>query len=77
MEHFKQENKQKIGQVGGIDQKVKAAVTAKLKKVIVPKKNQKDFEALPTEIKNNIEVVYAKTFHDIYNVAFKNPKKKN
>ena len=61
----------KIGPVGGIAEKVKATVAAGLEKVIIPKENQKDFEALPSEIKNNIKVVYAETFQDIYDVAFK------
>ena len=60
----------KIGYVGGIDKKVKAAVTAGLEKVIIPKEDKKDFQALPPEIKNKIQVVYAETFQDIYDVAF-------
>ena len=33
--------------------------------VIVPRENQKDFEFLPQELKENIEVYYAETFDDI------------
>ena len=62
--------KGKIGRVGGIDQKVTAAVEAGLKNVIIPKGNQKDFEALPPKIKDNVTVHYAETFEDIYKIAF-------
>ena len=62
----------KIGRVCAIAKKVEAAVIAGLENVIIPKKNQKDFEALPLEIKNNIKVIYAETFQDIYHVIFKN-----
>ena len=67
----------KIGPVGGIDEKVTAAATAGLEKVIIPKENQKDFEALPPKAENKIKVIYAETFQDIYNVAFDNVKGPN
>ena len=50
----------------------KAAKKAGLKTVIIPKENQANFEALPPEVKNSINVFYAETFQDIYNVAFDN-----
>ena len=62
--------KGKIGGVGGIDLKVTAAVEAGLEIVIIPKGNQKDFEALPTKIKDNVTVYYAETYEDIYKIAF-------
>ena len=63
-------SKGKIGRVGGIDHKVTAAVEAGLENVIIPKDNQKDFEALPPKIKDNVTVHYAETFEDIYKIAF-------
>ena len=64
----------KIGPVDAIDKKVKAAVSAGLKTVILPKENQRDFEEIPPEIRNNIKVVYAETFQDVYDVAFDHTK---
>ena len=60
----------KIGKIGAIYGKVIGSVKAGLKTVIVPRENQKDYEALPSEIKEKIEVCYAETFDDIYKVAF-------
>ena len=60
----------KIGKVSGIDLKVKAAVEAGLKRVIMPKANQPDFEKLPAETKNKVKPYYAETFEDIYEIAF-------
>ena len=62
--------KGKIGKVGGIDKKVIAAVEAGLTNVIIPKGNQKDFEALSDEIKEKITVHYVETFEEIYKIAF-------
>ena len=60
----------KIGKVSGIDKKVPAAVEAGLKRVIIPKANKPDFEALSEETKSKVEPYYAKTFEDIYKIAF-------
>ena len=60
----------KIGPVGYIDKKITAAIKAGLKTVIIPKGNKKDFQALPTRIKKNVTVYYAKTFEDISQIIF-------
>ena len=60
----------KIGRVGGIDKKVTAAVEAGLENVIIPKENQKDFEALPDEIKDKITFYFVETYEEIYRIAF-------
>ena len=60
----------KIGSVGGISGKVIGSIKDGMKKIILPKENQADFEKLPAKIKNSIAVHYAETFHDIYNIAF-------
>ena len=60
----------KIGFVGGISGKVIGSIKDGMKKIILPKENQADFETLPAKIKDSITVHYAETFQDIYNIAF-------
>ena len=51
-------------QVGGIKEKVLAAHRAGLKRVIIPKRNEKDLQEIPTNIKvffNPSSVIYMKT----------------
>ena len=36
----------------------------------IPNSNEKDFEALPAEIKENVTVHFVKTFEDVYKIAF-------
>ena len=60
----------KIGSIGGVLGKVVGSIKAGMKKIILPSKNQADFEKLPAKIKASITVHYAETFHDIYKIAF-------
>ena len=60
----------KIGSIGGVFGKVCGSIKAGMKKIILPKENQADFETLPAKIKDSITVHYAETFHDIYKIAF-------
>ena len=60
----------KIGSVGAISEKVSAAFKAGLTNVIIPEANKTDFELLPSRIKDNLKIHYAKTYKDIYKLAF-------
>ena len=60
----------KIGPVGAISEKVMAAFKAGLTNVIIPETNRTDFELLPSRIKDNLKIHYAKTYEDIYKLAF-------
>lgn len=62
--------KGEIGRIGGIKQKVGAVINAGLKKVIIPKENQEDYEKLPQFIKERVIVHYAETFKDVFEIAF-------
>ena len=48
----------KVLPVGGIKEKVLAAHRAGVKKVVLPKENQKDLEEVPQEIKDELEFVF-------------------
>lgn len=61
--------------VGGINAKIAAAYEAKIKKVIIPKKNEKDVY-LPKEMKGKIEIIPVEKIDEVLEVALKEGRKK-
>jgi len=57
--------------IGGVKEKTIAARRSGLKILIFPESNRKDFDDLPDYLREGIEVHFAKTYCDVYNVAFK------
>lgn len=51
--------------IGGVKEKVLAAKRAGIKKVILPKENEKDTEKLPQNIKKTMEFVFAEKMDDV------------
>lgn len=58
--------------IGGLKEKTIAARRSGLKVLIFPEGNRKDFEELPEHLKEGLDVRFAKTYRDVYNVAFSN-----
>ena len=56
--------------VGGIREKLLAAKRQKLKRVVLPAANQRDYEEVPEHIRQGIEVHFADTFADVVDYAF-------
>ncbi|MBQ3037021.1 MAG: endopeptidase La, partial [Lachnospiraceae bacterium] len=56
--------------IGGVKEKILAAKTAGITKVIVPKENERDVARLEAEITEGMEVVYAETMEDVLKTAF-------
>ncbi|XP_027017050.2 lon protease homolog 2, peroxisomal [Tachysurus fulvidraco] len=56
--------------VGGIKDKVLAAHRAGLKRVILPKRNEKDLEEVPAHIRAELDFVPASTLNEVLNAAF-------
>jgi len=56
--------------IGGLKEKIIAARRAGLKRIVIPTQNKKDYVELPEHLKENLEVFYAKTYQDVFNVAF-------
>ncbi|MDB5037420.1 MAG: hypothetical protein JWQ35_948 [Bacteriovoracaceae bacterium] len=62
-----------IGQVlpiGGLKQKLIAAKQFKCKDIVIPFENKKDLIEIPAEVKSGLKFHFAKTFDDVYRIAF-------
>lgn len=55
----------KVLPIGGLKEKMLAAKMAGMEMVLVPKKNEKDVEEIPMEIKQGIEIHYVETMEDV------------
>jgi Lon-like ATP-dependent protease len=60
----------KILPVGGIKEKIRAAKRVGVTCVILPAENKKDFDDLPTFIKDGLEVHFANQYKEIYDIVF-------
>ncbi|KAK2841926.1 hypothetical protein Q5P01_012126 [Channa striata] len=56
--------------VGGIKDKVLAAHRAGVKRVIIPKRNEKDLEELPANVRADLDFVTAGNLDEVLNAAF-------
>jgi ATP-dependent Lon protease len=51
--------------IGGLKEKVLAARRAGIKRVIVPRGNQKDLRDLPDDVRNEMEFIFADRVRDV------------
>lgn len=56
--------------IGGLKEKILAAKAAKIKTVLVPKKNMSDIEEITEEIKEGIKIKYVETMQEVLSYAF-------
>ncbi len=66
----------RVLEVGGIKEKILAAHRAGLHTVILPDRNRKDLEEIPSEIKDKIQFVFVETVKEVFDAAFDRPTKK-
>ena len=57
--------------IGGLKEKIIGAHRANIKKVFIPKENEKDLDEIPEEIKNDIKFIMVNKYSDIYKELFK------
>jgi ATP-dependent Lon protease len=55
----------KILPVGGVKEKIHAALRADLKKVILPKRNQAHLEDIPADVLRDIQIVFVNHIHEV------------
>ena len=51
--------------VGGVKEKILAAHRAEIKKVILPKRNEKDLVEVPDEVKTDIEIIFVQRMDEV------------
>lgn len=56
--------------MGGIKDKVLAAHRAGVKRVILPKRNEKDLEELPANVRAQLDFVLTRTLEEVLNTSF-------
>lgn len=59
----------KVLPVGGIKEKVLAAHRAGLRKVILPRENEKDARDIPEEVRNEMVLVFVKSVSEVFELA--------
>ena len=65
----------KVLPIGGVKEKLIAARRSKLKTLIFPKDNQRDYDALPEYLKKGVKIHFVETYRDVFNCAFPRRKK--
>ncbi|XP_059062035.1 lon protease homolog, mitochondrial-like [Achroia grisella] len=60
--------------VGGIKEKIIAAKRVGVNCVILPEENRRDFDDLPTFIKDNIDIHFVNAYDDVFKIAFDRQK---
>jgi ATP-dependent Lon protease len=63
----------KVLGIGGLKEKLIAARRSKVKTLIFPKDNHRDYDELPNYLKQGLKVHFVEHYDEVYRVAF--PKK--
>lgn len=66
----------KVLPIGGLKEKAIGAFRAGIKTIIIPKKNEKDIDEIPKEVRDNLNIIFVDNYKEIYNELF-DKKKKN
>jgi ATP-dependent Lon protease len=56
--------------IGGLKEKVLAAHRAGLKRIILPKANEKDLKDIPEEVRQDLQFILVQTIHEVLQAAF-------
>jgi ATP-dependent Lon protease len=62
--------------IGGVKEKVLAAHRAGLKTVILPRRNEKDLEDVPDDVRRDVKFVFATRVEDVLDAALEKPRRK-
>lgn len=62
--------------IGGLKEKLMAAVRQEIKTVLIPKDNEKDIEDVPKEIKDKLEIIPVSDVKEVFDIALVSEKKK-
>ena len=59
----------KVLEIGGLKEKLLAALRGGIKKVIIPFDNAKDLIKMPTQVKNELEIIPVKYIDEVFDIA--------
>ena len=62
--------------IGGLKEKLLAAHRAEIKKVIIPKDNEKDLVDIPKKVKEDIKIIPVDTVDEVVKLSLKNELKR-
>lgn len=65
----------KVLEIGGLKEKLLAALRGGIKKVIIPFDNAKDLIKMPTQVKNELEIIPVKYIEEVFKIALENELK--
>jgi ATP-dependent Lon protease len=51
--------------IGGLKEKLIAAVRGGIKTVLIPKENERDLKEVPAKIKRSLEIIFVETMDDV------------
>jgi ATP-dependent Lon protease len=57
--------------IGGVKEKIIAAKRSKVKDVILPKDNEKDFAEIPEKVRKGITAHFVEDYSEVYELMFK------
>ena len=57
--------------IGGLKEKTLGANRSGIKKIIIPKENEKDLDDIPPEIKEKLKFITVKNYSDVYKIIYK------
>lgn len=63
----------KVLAIGGLKEKLLAALRGGVKTVILPKENQKDLAELPNNIKRDLKIIFVEKAEEVLKIALSNP----
>ncbi len=63
--------------IGGVKEKVLAARRSKIKRVLIPQRNEKDLVEVPEHYLKGMDIIPVATVDDVFRYAFTSPKKKD
>jgi ATP-dependent Lon protease len=56
--------------IGGLKEKSIAALRSGLKKILIPKENLRDLDEIPSEVKDNLEIVPVEFVSEVFDIVF-------
>ena len=61
----------KVLPIGGLREKLVGAINASIKKVFIPKENERDINEIDEEIKSKLQIIYVSDYKEIYDELMK------